>query len=67
MTAFKEKLDLLGTLCGIVGAAACVFAILLRFALGAGNPAGIHVAPRSWLLGGIAAMAFACWLKLSAK
>lgn len=67
MSSLRHKLDLLGTVCGVVGAVGCVFAVAVRFMLGAGNPAGIHVAPRSWLLGGIAAMAFGCWLKLTAK
>ena len=67
MIPLKEKLDLLGTICGALGAGACLFAVLMRFALGAGNPAGIHVAPRSMLVGGIAVMAFGCWLKLTAK
>ncbi len=67
MTPLRDKIDLLGTICGVLGAAACLFAVFMRFALGAGNPAGIHVAPRSMLLGGIAVMAFGCWLKLTAK
>ena len=45
----------------------CFLAVIVRFVLGPGNPAGTILAPRSILLGGIAAMVFGCFLKLTAK
>ena len=67
MTRFTQRLDLIGSVCGVLGAALCLFAVIVRFAFGPGNPAGTILAPRTILLGGIAAMVFGCWLKLTAK
>ena len=67
MNLTKQRLDLLGTICGVLGAALTLLAVIMRFALGAGNPTGITVAPRSILLGAIAIMVFGCWLKLTAR
>ncbi len=67
MTRLTHQLDLLGSICGVLGAALCLLAVIVRFFLGPGNPAGTILAPRSILLGGIAAMVFGCWLKLTAK
>ena len=67
MTRLTHRLDLLGSICGVLGAALCLLAVIARFFFGPGNPAGTILAPRSILLGGIAAMVFGCWLKLTAK
>lgn len=63
----KLKLDLLGSICGALGAAAALMAVIVRFAVGSGNPPGIIIAPRNILLCAIALMVFGCWLKLTAK
>ena len=63
----KLKLDLLGSICGALGAAAALLAVIVRFTVGTGNPAGIIIAPRNILLGAIALMVFGCWLKLTAR
>ena len=67
MNRFQQQLDLGGTICGILGAASCFIALAIRFKLGPGNFPGVHVAPRSIMLGGIALLVFGCWLKLTAK
>ena len=67
MNRLQQKLDLAGTICGMLGAASCLIALAMRFKLGAGNFEGVHVAPRSIMLGGIALLVFGCWLKLTAK
>ncbi len=67
MTRLTHQLDLLGSICGVLGAALSLLAVILRFVFGAGNPTVTILAPRSILLGGIAAMVFGCWLKLTAK
>lgn len=67
MNLTKQKLDLLGTICGILGATLCVLAVLVRFTVGGGNPPGIIIAPRNIMLAGIAAMVFGCWSKLTAR
>ncbi len=67
MNRLQQKLDLAGTICGMLGAASCLMAVILRANFGPGNFAGMHVAPRSILLGGIALLVFGCWLKLTAK
>ncbi len=67
MSPFKQKLDLLGSICGVLGAVAAVLAVMLRLGLGGGNPTGVMISPRSVLLGAIALMVFGCWLKLSAR
>ena len=67
MNRLQQKLDLAGTVCGMLGAASCLLAVLLRAYFGSGNFAGMHVAPRSILLGGVALLVFGCWLKLTAK
>ncbi len=67
MNRLQQKLDLAGTVCGLLGAASCLFALATRFKFGPGNFAGMHVAPRSIMLGGVALLAFGCWLKLTAK
>ena len=67
MTRLTHQLDLLGNIFGVLGASLCLLAVIERFFLGPGNPAGTILAPRTILLGGIAAMVFGCWLKLTAK
>ena len=67
MNRFQQQLDLAGTISGVLGAASCLFALATRFKFGPGNFEGMHVAPRSILLGGIALLVFGCWLKLTAK
>ena len=67
MTPFKQKLDILGSICGVLGAVAALLAVTLRLVLGGGNPTGVMISPRSVLLGAIALMVFGCWLKLSAR
>ena len=63
----KLKLDLLGSVAGILGTALCLLAVIVRFTIGPGNPAGIIIAPRNIFFGGIALLTFGCWLKLSAR
>ena len=67
MTRFAQRLDLVGSICGVLGAALCLLAVVVRYGFGPGNPAGTLLAPRTILLGGIAGMVFGCFLKLSAK
>jgi hypothetical protein len=67
MNLLKQKLDLLGSIVGVLGATLCMVAVVLRFILGPGNPAGVVIAPRNVLLGAIALMVFGCFLKLSAR
>lgn len=67
MNPLKQKLDLLGTIAGALGAAMCGLAVLMRLSLGPGNHEGIIIAPRNILIAGTAVMVFGCWLKLSAK
>ena len=66
MTRFTHQLDLLGSICGVLGAALCMLGVIMRILFGP-IPAGTILAPRSMLLGGIAVMVFGCWLKLTAK
>ncbi|MHC4415328.1 MAG: hypothetical protein ACYS0G_08595 [Planctomycetota bacterium] len=63
----KQRLDLLGNICGILGVTLCILAVVVRFKIGGGNPAGVIIAPRNIFLGGIAVMVFGCWLKLTAR
>ena len=63
----KERLDLLGSTCGAMGAGLATLAVICLFVFGAGSPAGVIVAPRHILLAGIALIVFGCWLKLLAK
>ncbi len=63
----KLKLDVIGSAAGVLGAALCLLAVIVRFTIGPGNPAGILIAPRNIFLGGIALMVFGCWLKLTAR
>ena len=67
MNLQKQKLDLLGTICGILGVTLCVLAVLVRFTMGGGNPSGIIIAPRNIFMAGIAVMVFGCFLKLTAR
>ena len=67
MNLFKQRLDLLGSIFGMLGAGACLLAVVLRFVYGGGNPSEVFIAPRNVLLGGIALMVFASWLKLTAR
>ena len=67
MNLIKQRLDLLGSICGVLGAALCLLAVMLRLILGPGNPTGVIIAPRSLLIGGVAVLVFACWLKLTAR
>jgi hypothetical protein len=66
MTPLRQRLDLLGSICGLLGAGSCVLAVVMRMTMGPGNPP-VFIAPRNILLGGIALMVFACWLKLCAR
>ncbi len=61
-----HQLDLLGSICGVLGAALCLLAVISLSFFGP-SPAGTILAPRSVLLGGIAVMVFGCWLRLTAK
>ncbi len=63
----KQRLDLLGTICGVMGATLALLSVILRFSLGPGNPTDLIIAPRSILVGSIAIMVFGCWLKLEAR
>ena len=67
MNRLQQKMDLAGTVCGVLGAVSCLMAVILRANFGPGNFAGMLVAPRSILLGGVALLAFGCWLKLTAR
>ena len=67
MNPLKQKLDMLGSVAGVLGAALCAVAVIIRFTFGSGNPAGIIIAPRNILQAGMALMIFGCWLKLTAK
>lgn len=69
MNRMSQRLDMLGTLCGVLGAASCIMAVVLRLAraLEIAGPKQIFVSPRGVLLCGIALMVFGCWLKLTAK
>ena len=67
MNRLQQKLDLAGTICGVLGAASCLMAVIFRAYFGSGNFAGMHIAPRTIMLGGIALLVFGCWLKLTAR
>ena len=68
MNQFRQKLDLLGTIFGVLGSLTVVLAVALRLALGGGDDqARISVSPRSILLMGTATLVFGCFLKLMAK
>ena len=67
MNRLQQKLDLAGTIFGVLGAASCLFAVAMRYTFGPGNFEGMHVAPRTIMLGGIALLVFGCWLKLTAR
>lgn len=66
MNLWRQRIDLLGTICGVTGALLSVLAVFLRLSLGGGNPPMVKIAPRSILWGAIAVMVFGCFLKLSA-
>lgn len=63
----KERLDLLGSIFGAMGAGLATLGVVCLFVFGPGSPAGVVVAPRHILLAGIALIVFGCWLKLLAK
>ncbi len=68
MNQFRQKLDLLGTIFGVLGSLTVVLAVGLRLALGGGvEQARVSVSPRSVLLMAIATLVFGCFLKLMAK
>lgn len=69
MNRFNQKLDLLGTLSGVLGAVACLLSGVLRLlrVFDIADPKQIFISPRGVLLCGIALMIFGCWLKLTAK
>ena len=67
MNLTKQRLDMLGSITGILGATLCLLAVIIRFFVGGGNPPGMVIAPRNILIGGIAVMVFGCWLKLTAR
>ncbi len=62
----KPKLDLLGSACGVLGAAICVLAAGIRLSVGS-NPEFIRMKPMTIFIAGIAIMVFACWMKLEAR
>lgn len=66
MTRLRHHLDLLGSICGVLGATVCLLGVIMRLLFGP-IPTGTILAPRSILLGGIAVMVFGCWLKLTAR
>ena len=67
MTPWKQRLDLLGSILGVLGIVLSIFAISMRLTLGGGNPADVIIAPRNVLLLGITAMVAGCWCKLTAR
>lgn len=67
MNRFQQQLDLAGTISGGVGTLSCLFAVTMRYAFGPGNFEGMHIAPRTIILGGIALLVFGCWLKLMSR
>ena len=70
MNRMSQRLDLLGTLCGVLGAASCIMAGILRLAralFDVADPKQIFISPQAVLLCGIALITFGCWLKLTAK
>lgn len=69
MNRMSQRLDLLGTLCGVLGATSCIMAGILRLAraFDLADPKQIFISPQAVLLCGIALMVFGCWLKLTAK
>ena len=69
MNRMSQRLDMLGTLCGVLGVASCIMAGILRLAraLDIAGPKQVFVSPRGVLLCGIALMVFGCWLKLTDK
>ena len=67
MNRTHQKLDLIGTIFGIVGGLMCLLAVVLRIVLGAGSPREVSVSPRSLMWLGTALLAFACFLKLTAR
>lgn len=66
MSPWKQRLDLLGSVLGVLGMILVVLAVVLRLALGSARPEVIH-APSNILLIGIAAMVAGCWFKLTAR
>ena len=60
----KDKLDLLGTLCGVLGAVVSVVAFVLRVLLGSGEPWFLEINPFHLFVGGVGLMVFGCWAKL---
>ena len=67
MNPLKQKLDLLGSISGVLGTALCLVGVFVRYAVGPGNPAGVIMAPRHIFVGGMALLIFGCWLKLTAR
>ncbi len=67
MNLMKQKLDLAGSICGVLGAVVSVLGVALRLVLAGNNPRGVIIAPRNILLVGIALMVFGCWAKLTAR
>ena len=69
MNRFNQKLDLLGTLSGVLGATSCLLSGVMRLLriFDIADPKQIFISPRAVLLCGIALMVFGCWLKLTAK
>ncbi len=67
MIPLRDKLDLLGSIAGVLGSGICLLSGLLRLIFGAGNPYGLIIAPRNILRAGIAVLAVACWVKLSSR
>ncbi len=66
MSPWKERVDLLGSVLGVLGMVLVVLAVVMRLALGSAKPAVVF-APSNILLIGIAAMVAGCWFKLTAR
>lgn len=62
----KPKLDMIGNVCGVLGAAVCVLAVILR-QVGKGDPAFMTMNPFHLFVGGVGIIVFGCWCKLCAK
>lgn len=68
MNRLNQTIDLVATASGVFGALMCLLAVIVRLVAGPGNPKEVFVvAPRSMLLGAIALMVFACFLKLTIR
>jgi hypothetical protein len=67
MSPWKLRLDLFGSVLGVLGMILVALAIVLRLTLGSAKPGAVLHAPQSILLVGIASIAAGCWFKLTAR